>query len=493
MKKKSVWIVCLIVMFFGSILLFHIVNDMEFCGLQVKSGERLSEMTSSMNFVDKPENLDELIELDGQSIPYDRFSNTFYISQSTEVAEYAGTFRVVGDNCEIYIERDEVLDDKLTAISQGHVFKLWFLAGDDYATANLIYSGLPVLSIGTDEDSVTTSYVQGEMVLQNPDDRDINGMSVKQSAVLVKQNENTGTITFKLYKTNYEEERNLSLLGLGKHTSWKLYPVSDKDDTLVRTVLSSYVWNGVCGNENLQRGMQFAEVIVDGQYNGLYNLTPKAGKGFLGLGETDRVYECEDILEDGSLIYEVIGDEDTSENRAELESYQSMLSDFTTEDLNRFDQDNLINYYIYLQTVCGIQNSQEEYYVIAKKQGEDYFYQRMPEKSNYVWGIYPSKIGWQSMTATENIMEDAVYDLIAEQDASIEARTTKRWNDLRSDVLSTPVLTQLVYSYEQKLADSGYIIRMDKQDTYDDSCDILQDMIIKRMDYLDNYYNGEEQ
>lgn len=493
MKKKPVWIVCLIVMFLGSILLFHIVDDMEFCGLQVKSGERLSEMTSSMNFVDKPENLDELIELDGQSIPYDRFSNTFYISQSTEVAEYAGTFRVVGDNCEIYIERDEVLGDKQATISQGHVFKLWFLVGDAYATANLVYTGLPVLRIETAENPMTASYMQGEMVLQNPDDRDINGMSVKKSAVLVKQNENTGTITFKLYKTIYEEERNLSLLGLGKHTSWKLYPVSDKDDTFVRTILSSYVWNGVCGDEKLQRGMQFAEVIVDGQYNGLYNLAPKAGKGFLDLGETDRVYECKDILEDGSQIYEVVGDEDTSENRAELEAYQAMLADFMAEDLNRIDQDNLINYYLYLQTVCAIQNSQEEYYVIAQKQGEDCFYQRMPEKSNYVWGIYPSKIGWQSMTAAENIMEDAVYDMVAAQDASIDGRTTKRWNDLRSDILSTPVLTQLVYSYEQKLADSGYIVRMGKQETYNDSCDILQDMIIKRMDYLDSYYNDEEQ
>lgn len=493
MKKKPVWIACLVAMFFCSVLLFHIVDDMEFCGLQVKSEERLSEMTSSMHLVDKPENLDELIELDGQRIPYDRSSNMFYISQSTEVTEYAGTFRAVGDNCEIYIERDEALDDKQAAISQGHVFKLWFLVGDAYATANLVYTGLPVLSIETVENPITASYMQGEMVLQNPDDRDINGMSVKKSAVLVKQNENTGTITFKLYKSIYEEERNLSLLGLGKHTSWKLYPVSDKDDTLVRVILSSYVWNGVCGDERLQRGMELAEVIVDGKYDGLYYLAPKVGKGFLGLEEADRVYECEGVSEDGSGVYEMVGDEDTSENREELEAYQTMLADFTAEDLNRIDQDNLINYYLFLQTVCAIQNSQEEYYVIAQKQGEGCFYQRMPEKSNYVWGIYPSKIGWQSMTAAENIMEDAVYDMVAAQDASIDGRTTERWNDLRFDILSTPVLTRLVYSYEQKLADSGYIVRMGKQETYNDSCNILQDMIIKRMDYLDSYYNDEEQ
>lgn len=489
MKKKPVWIACLVAMFFCSVLLFHIVDDMEFCGLQVKSEERLSEMTSSMHPVDKPENLDELIELDGQRIPYDRSSNMFYISQSTEVAEYAGTFRAVGDNCEIYIERDEALDDKQAAISQGHVFKLWFVTGDVYATAGLIYSGLPVLSIGTDGDLMTTAYMQGEMVLQNPDDRDINGMSVKQSAVLAKQNENTGTITFKLYKTIYEEERNLSLLGLGKHTSWKMYPVSDKDDTLVRVILSSYVWNGVCGDERLQRGMGLAEVIVDGKYDGLYYLAPKVGKGFLGLEEADRVYECEDVSEDGSGVYEVVGDEDTSENREELEEYHDMLVDFTADDRNRMDLNNYINYHIYLQAVCAVRNSQKDYYVIARGRREDCLYQRMPERSNYVWGVYPSKIGWQSMTVTENIMEDTVYDLIVTQDPAVAAQTTERWNDLRAGVLSTQVLSQLVYSYEQKLEDSGYIVRMGKQDVYRDSCNALQDMITKRMDYLDNYFN----
>lgn len=492
MKKRPVWIGCLIVGLLGSMLLFHKVDDMEFCGLQVKSADRLSEMTSAMQFVDKPENVDELIELDGQHIPYDRFSNTFYISQSTEVAEYAGTFHTVGDNCEIYIEQDEALDDKQSAVAQGHVFKLWFLAGDMYTTANMIYTGLPVLSIGASDDAVTTAYTQGDMIIYNPDDTDINGMSVKQSAVLVKQNENTGTITFKLYKKAYEEERNLSLLGLGKRTSWKLYRVSDKDDTFVRTILSSYVWNGVCGDENLQYGMEPAEVIVDGKYAGLYYLSPKVGKGFLSLAENDRVYECEDALEDGTQVYKVIGDEETPENRAGMEAYLDMLEGFSEEDLEKINPDNYINYHLYLQAVCGIENSREEYYVIAKNREGSYLYERIPEKSNYVWGLYPSKIGWQSMRAAENIMEDAAYHLIVARDISVAARTTERWNELRADVLSTTVLTQVAYLYEKKLADSGYIAREGNQETYQAACDALYDMITERMDYLDSYFNSED-
>lgn len=490
MKKRPVWIGCLIVGLLCSMLLFHKLDDMEFCGLQVKSAERLSEMTSAMQFVDKPQNVDELIELDGQHIPYDRSSNTFYISQSTEVAEYAGTFHAVGDNCEIYIEQDEALDDKQSAVAQGHVFQLWFLAGDMYTTANMIYSGLPVLSIGASDDAVTAAYTQGDVIVYNPDDTDINGMSVKQSAVLVKQNENTGTITFKLYKEAYKEERNLSLLGLGKRTSWKLYRVNDKDDTFVRTGLASYVWNSVCGDENLQYGMELAEVIVDGKYAGLYYLSPKVGKGFLSLEENDRVYEYEDILEDGTQIYKVIGDEEISENRAGMEEYLAMLERFSEEDLEKINVDNYISYHLYLQAVCGIENSQKEYYVIAKNRDGAYLYERIPEKSNYVWGLYPSKIGWQSMRAAENIMEDTAYNLIVAQDISVAARTTQQWNELREDVLSTTALTQAAYLYEKKLADSGYIAREGNQEAYQTACDALYDMITERMEYLDSYFNG---
>ncbi|MBO5472358.1 MAG: CotH kinase family protein [Lachnospiraceae bacterium] len=490
MKKRPVWIGCLIIAFACCVLLFHVVDNMEFCGLRVQTEEWLEAKTAEMHFVDKPENVDELIQLDGQRIPYDRSGNTFYVSQSTEAAEYAGTFQAMGDNCEIYIQRDEALGDKQSAIAQGHVFKLWFLTADTCTTANLVFSGLPVLSIGAEADSLTAAYAQGDMVVYNPDDTDINGMSVKQSAVTVKQNENTGTITFRLYKKAYKEERNLSLLGLGKHTSWKLYQVSEKDDTFVRTLLSVYVWNGVCGDESLQRGMGLAEVIVNDRYAGLYYLAPKAGKGFLGLQETDRIYECEDMLEDGTQVFEVVGDEDIPENYAQLDAYQSVLADLSGENISRIDLDNYINYHIYLQAVCGIRNSQEEYYVIAQNQGNGYLYRRWPEPTEYVWGLYPSRIGWQSLTAAENIMEDEAYHLIVEQDASVAAYTTERWNELRQSVLSTEVLTQAAYAYEKRLADGGYIVREAQQETYNDSCGVLQDMIIKRMDYLDSYFNG---
>ena len=103
-----------------------------------------------------------------------------------------------------------------------------------------------MISIRSDADGLTEEYGRGDIVVQNPDDEDVIAMSVKDSAIQVKTNYHSGTISFKLSKKDYQEERNLNLLGLGKRTSWKLYQVHDRDGSACTEMLSSYVWNCVC-------------------------------------------------------------------------------------------------------------------------------------------------------------------------------------------------------------------------------------------------------
>lgn len=487
MKKKLVWTLCLIVSLLCSVVVIYRIDAMEFNGLRVMSGEELARLTEDIGRVDRPQNADQLVWLDGHRIPYDRAANLFYVSQSTEGKEYAGTFRQAGDNCRIYLEQDDALKDKRAAIAQGHRFKLWFVTQDAYAVSELVFTGLPTVCISFEEGMLTGDYQKGSVVVLNPDDADVITMSIKESAMEVKSNLNSGTISFKLYKKQYDQERDLSLLGLGKQTSWKLYPVYDKDNALSREMVASYVWNCICRDSKLQKGMDYAEVIVNGEYKGLYYLAPKVGKGYLDLSEQDRVYECEEILEDGRKIYEVVGDEDTPDNRIMLEEYESLWQE-GNEDFAQVDLENFIDYNLYLQAVCGIQNSMEEYCVVARTENGENRFSKMPGRSKFVLGLYPSRIGWQSVFAAENIIEDAEYVCMADKVDGLSARTAARWKELRSDALSTDKLLGIAYLCEQKLADSGYIIREEEPSAYGSYCDVLHDMIRERMDVLDGYY-----
>lgn len=489
MKKKPIWMLCLILALFGFYAAVGSIDAMEFNGMQVMSGEQLERLTEGLNRVRRPQNADTLIELDGHAIPYDQSDNTFYVSQPLAGGEYAGTFTAVGDNCTIYLQQDDALADKHSAIAEGHTFTLWFVTENDYTVFNLIFTGLPVVSIRTDEGSLADEYGRGNIIVQNPDDNDVITMSIKESVMEAKTNYNSGTISFRLYKDNFNEERDLSLLGLGKQTSWKLYPVYRKDYSASREMVAFYIWNSICGDSALQKGMEYAEVIVDGEYRGLYYLAPKVGKGFLDLGEDDRAYECEELLIDGTKLYDVVGDDNTPENRRALEEYESLWR-AGNHDFTQIDTDNYINYCIYLQAACAIQNSVEEYFVIAYEEDGEYIFRRMPGRSKFVFGLYPSAIGWQSVTATENIIEDSGYSLMAVQSEDVVQRTAQRWRELRRNALSTDSLLQIAYACEQRLADSGYIVREEEPGAYPTRCDDLHDMIRERMDYLDGYYGN---
>ncbi|MBD5475612.1 MAG: hypothetical protein HDR17_06485 [Lachnospiraceae bacterium] len=483
MKKRPIWMGCLLIAMIFSVILFRRADAMRFQGLQVKSEEQLRQLTENLSEISGLQNVGELIELDGKAIPYDRFHNTFYVSQSTKVAEYAGTFHVVGDQYSVYLQEDGALKDKQTAIYDGHVFRLWFVAKEEYAVADLVFTGLPVISIDLAENGLAENYCKGEIVVQNPDDDDVITMSIKDSAAWIKTNNHSGTISFKLCKQDYQEERKLNLLGLGKRTSWKLYPVHERDDSAFREMLAAYVWNCVCEDEKLHRNMEYAEVIVDGQYCGLHYLAPKLGKGYLDLGEDDRLYKAE------GDIYSVVGDEDIGKNRRALEEYLSLWDDDNRE-YRQINAGNYTDYHIWLQAVCGIQSSQEDYCVIAYENNGTYEFCRVPERSKFVFGIYPSEMGWRSLTAAETIMEDEPYERLTEGAGStIEEDFLKKWHDLRNGALNTEVMRQYAGLYEGKLIESGYIARNANQEEYKAACLDVKQFIERRLSYLDNCYD----
>ena len=484
MKKKQIWMLCLITALFGSLLLIDRTDAMELNGLYVMSEEELTQMVADLPRAD---HLGERLRFEGKPVPYDQSENTFYVSQKIEEKAYEGTFDAVGEDCMICLQDDEVLWDKQEVVSQGHVLRIWFVTKEAYAVANLIFTGLPVIDIDSDEHALSEKYARGNIVVQNPNDHDVVTMSAKESQMEAKINDHTGTISFRLYKKDYTEERNLSLLGLGKRSAWKLYPVSEKDEAVSREMMAVYLWNCVCEEDTLRKGMEYAELIVDGEYKGLYYVAPKIGRGYLNLQEEDFLYECEALQEDGTRQYKVIGGGNLPSENSVLKAYEDIWKE-EGQGFSQIDVENYMNYTIYLQAACAVQNSVEEYDVAAQQVDGNYRFLKLPERSQFVLGMYPSEIGWQSLFASENIIEDAEYDALSSRIQDLDSRTSKRWGELRKDVLSTDTLLRTAYLYEQRLADSGYIVRRGEVNAYVMGCNALHDMIEERMEYLDHYY-----
>lgn len=487
MEKRQIWMLCLIAALLSSLLLIGRTDAMELNGLYVMSEEELTQMVADLPRADHLLPLDRMIQFEGKRVPFDQTKSTFYVSQKLEETAYEGAFTPVGEDCLVCIQEDEILEDKQKAISGGHVFKIWFVTKEAYAVADLIFTGLPVIDIHSDENDLTQDYTRGQIVIQNPNDHDVVTMSAKASQMEAKINDHTGTISFRLYKKDYAEERNLSLLGLGKRSAWKLYPVSEKDESASREMMAAYLWNCVCEEDTLKKGMEYAEVIVDGEYQGLYYLAPKIGRGYLNLQEEDCLYECEALQEDGTKRYKIIDSVDYLQGNSLLKTYEDMWKE-EEQTFSQIDLENYMNYHIYLQAACAVGNSVEEYYVAARQIEESCLFSKIPERSRSVLGMYPQEIGWQSLFAAEKIIEDAEYDALAAQIQGLESQTAQRWMELRKDVLSTDNLLRMACLYEQRLADSGYIARRGEVNAYIMGCHALHGLIEERMKYLDRYY-----
>lgn len=526
MKKRFILMGCLCIVMICAIIFLCRVDAMLLNGLRVLSPERLAQMTEQLSEAAEPGEAADLLELDGSAIPYDKRSNTFYVGQSATGGEYTGTFQVSKKDCSVYIQEDKALQDKQKAIAEGHVFHLWFVMEDTYIVSDLVFTGLPMLRIDSGEGRLTADYGKGRLVVHDPDREDIDVMSVKESEAEFKENYQSGVISFKLYEGDFQKERNLRLAGLDKHSSWKLYPVHEADVSAVREMLAAYVWNVICTDGELHREMEYAEVIADGEYLGLYYLVPKVGKGYLKLKKDDRVYKLEDFSGDGTGIYEMVGDEDTPENRTALEEYESLWEAGTQENTREnmysgtdgeeqedpgerspddaernidvqkdvpVSIENCMDYQLWLQAVCGIRNSTQEYYVIASEKKGQYIFRRMPTRSKYVFGIYPSGIGWQSLTAAEAVLADEPYDKLVEwYGDSLRVQTAERWQELRKDLLDTEALLQYQEQCAEQLAAGGYAARSGKAEEYEKDVLRLRTFIGQRMDCLDRYFGTGE-
>ncbi len=478
---------CLAAALLSSLMLIGRAEAVELNGLYVMSEEELTQMVVDLPRADRLFPLDRMIQFEGKQIPFDQTENTFYVSQKLDGKEYEGAFTPVGEDCIVCIEEDELLEDKRRAVSEGHIFKIWFVTKEAYAVADLIFTGLPVIGIHSDENELTQDYARGNVVIQNPNDHDVVTMSVKESQMEAKINDHTGTISFRLYKKDHTEERNLSLLGLGKRSAWKLYPVSEKDEAASREMMAVYLWNCVCEEDALKKGMEYAELIVDGEYRGLYYLAPKIGRGYLDLQEEDYLYECEELREDGTKWYKIIDGADDPQENILLKAYEDIWKQ-EEQTFSQIDLENYMNYHIYLQAACAVGNSMEEYYVAARQIEGGRQFSKIPERSRFVLGMYPKEIGWHSLFASETIIEDAEYDALVSRIHGLESRTAQRWMELRRDVLSTDNLLQTACLYEQSLVDSGYIARRGEVNAYVMGCHALHGLIEERMKYLDHYY-----
>lgn len=414
------------------------------------------EKINSIKAKTKPLEKDFRLSFEGEELPYDEASRTFYLpvdmeDEEWEIGQFAGTFydegnadegdsgskeNVKGQQADLLFVESYKKTDKQEAIAQGRGFSFLAVTKEGYGEYQLVFTGLPMITFtGTEylaEDGT-------QMFLLKVYDTDHEGSWVTECYTQSRLRGNTSLTyekkSLRLYlkelnKDGTFEKCNENLLGLRDDDDWILNALY-ADNTRIRDQLCIDLWNEVgAGNnpygQNFGTQSAMVEVIIGNGYQGIYDLMVPIDRKQLGMdavsdqiagGETivERLYKkkytaswnASDFmgpLPDANQIdyrggFYLKGDTVLQNEEEWLPLYQvaSLLEaddeTFAAEITGIADRQNLVDNWLFYQAIAGFDNENKNMYYVARNRGDSYYGYFIPWDMNLSFGaVYAENV-----------------------------------------------------------------------------------------------------
>lgn len=534
MKKTLLWLSVIALIVFAGVVM---VRERE--PSVIAAGE---EKINSIK--EKTKALDEELALcfDGEELPYDEESRTFYLPVDMETDEWengslTGTFLANGQTAQLIFAQDYRKTDKQTAIAGGTGFSFLAVTKEGYGEYTLVFTGLPMMTFAGTE---YTAEDGTQMFLLRVYDTDHSGDWVTECYTQSRLRGNTSLTyekkSLRLYLKDLAqdgvfEKCNQNLLGLRNDDDWILNALY-ADNTRIRDQLCIDLWNEVGAGDN-PYGQNFGtqselvEVLIGNGYQGVYALmVPIDAKQLnmdsvssqLAAGETviERIYKKKytaawnaadftgKLQDPGQPDYRggfyLKGDTvlQNEEEWSPLYRIASLLeaddATFINEITKAADQQNMIDNWLFYQAIAGFDNENKNMYYVARRQGGDYYGYFIPWDMNLSFGavyadnVYYSKedasvVGaWVDWQPGQRMIE-----LDADGSKKLLAATWEQW---RNGAFSDEGLQERIAGLEHSVKDSGAFAREDARwpnGNQDADFSFLYEFAAQRMQELDRY------
>lgn len=469
----------------------------------------------------------------GQPAPFDSETKAFYVPESMNGGERAGLAWSNRSMRAAFVP-DPLLSDLPAAIRSGHAFALIISDGKRYHLENIVFTGLPALTLSTQSEksyAFDAGVPAGELISFEPGGAG-EAYGVSRSLATFKPRGNTTArfdktpLRIGLYKAN-KTKNYMSLMGLREDDDWILNSLYT-DSSKLRDKLSTDLWNRVAATDpvhNIQGSrMEYVEVFVDETYMGLYGLMEPIGKKSTALDpERDILYQAKSFLlrpEDfaasmntlANFAVEIVyphkwtGTQLWDPILNFIDAFQWNPDDYTTaEMLDIIDLNNAVDHSLFLQAAAVTDNFfHNNFYLARFDESGDYRIIKIPWDMNYSFGDR-----WEETPLFTLFDEEIVYSdnampdikrLLERDPAGMGRLLASRWTELRQSVLSDESIFTAIDQASALITGSGALKRDARRwpDAHN-SADTSQmlDFTKKRLRYLDEYYaslaaGGEE-
>ena len=259
--------------------------------------------------------------------------------------------------------------------------------------------------------------------------------------------------------------------------------------------------------------MVYADVFVNDEYMGVYALTERMDRKQLGLrkynGELrgllykgngpgaptfDSLPDYDNTVDTWSNYEWVYPNEsDTAINWNHLYSFTNFVMNasdnvFYSQYSAQFDKDNAIDYYLFINSLMAMDNMGRNLFVARYKKSSTYMY--LPWDLDAIWGL---DTDGNKTYNTAGLKSNGFYDRLTQDcnDNGFVASAKTRYNALRTDILTTDHIMELVQRQYDELVESSAYER-EHEAWPDFSVDESQlDYIRAWLDDRFNYLDGE--
>lgn len=463
--------------------------------------------------------MDPELTFNEAKVAYDRGSATIYIPQNMSDESIKGILRPRGSDASVYFMEDENFRRPAEAVESGYAFSLYLIRGEEYCVYRTVFTGMPVMSIDTEE----SKEEEGETVYSGTVQVYDPYHTSTQLQVADCSYHRRGGSSEHYEKANYKLElsdKDISFLGMRKDDDWILNSLYD-DAGLVHNKVSFQVWREIAAYNDVPDDdgvtAEYLELFVDNEYRGVYLLTERIDKKALSLGKNDILYKCraDRIPEEHNYTNENTDEmrpifvlkypkepekEDWEPLKEWVDAFCKMKFDSYEEGEVLLNMENAVDYNLFALLICGVDNIRKNVYLIAEYQEDGtYQFKKVPWDMNATWGnpwvgdeacnytIYdPASIEDVSTWCTD------IGTLYYYGETRIAELLKERWKEFREEGLITKegireiVDAQFEYLHASGAYDRNYARWPHGNEYWQD--EYIYEYIDGRIDFLDGYF-----
>ncbi len=504
-ENKKMHIVRMLVTFglLVAALMFSFSIENSTCmGVKVVSDEKYQQLSET-----KIDNYDIDFLFNNLPAAVDKRENIIYISQNfseeTDIHSIQGELTSANPNYQLVIKEENTRP--LDVMKSGGNYSLLAIDANGVSTEyKIIFTSLPVIDINGEVTGIASNekdLYAGSITFFDPYSSETKSYRSLSSDAQWHIRGNTTALQpkkpWKLsLKNSNGQNKNLSLCGLGSDDDWILNPMN-LDDLKIREKLMMDLWNRnklFTDQGLIMSDCEYVEVVINGEYQGLYLLQRRLDKKYLNVSDEDILLKSRNMPQQPAVTGETM--EIICSPFSEAETVQWLEKYFDGKYISRTNIENWTEMTAFLQVLCSVDNRQTKNIVMLLDRDDENNY-----TVNYILWDTDMSLGlnWNAGYVYDydgmvfkNIVRFEYSELKAIY-PSLDKDIAAGWQQLRENLLSDETLYKNIHNLYDTITYSNSLQRdYNKWGLYYngiDNMDQLYTFMENRLEYLDNYYS----